>query len=64
MSAGAAGPAPGPAPGPADAARAGVPLLARAGMAIADACERYFPDAFVFALGAVILAFAAGLLLG
>ena len=37
---------------------------ARAGMAIADACERFFPDAFVFALGAVVLAFAAGLLLG
>jgi short-chain fatty acids transporter len=33
-------------------------------MAIADGCERYFPDAFVFALGTVILAFMAGLLLG
>jgi short-chain fatty acids transporter len=39
-------------------------LLARAGMAIADACERWFPDAFVFALAAVILVFALGLALG
>ena len=38
--------------------------LARAGMAIASACERWFPDAFVFALGAVLLAFAGGLLVG
>jgi short-chain fatty acids transporter len=38
--------------------------LARAGMAIADLCERYFPDAFVFALAAVLLVFAAGLALG
>jgi short-chain fatty acids transporter len=35
--------------------------LARAGAWFAAACERFFPDAFVFALGAVILAFAAGL---
>ena len=40
------------------------PPLARAGMAIADVCERYFPDAFVFALGGVIVVFAAGLALG
>ena len=38
--------------------------LARAGMAIADLCERYFPDAFVFALAAVVLAFGGGLLVG
>jgi len=40
------------------------PLLARAGAAISDACERYFPDAFVVALLAVLLVFALGLLLG
>ena len=39
-------------------------LLARAGSKFADACERLFPDAFVFALGAVLLAFGAGLALG
>jgi len=38
--------------------------LVRAGMAISDACERFFPDAFVFALGAVLLVFAFGLVLG
>jgi len=38
--------------------------LARAGMFIADACERYFPDAFVFALGAVVIVFLAGLAIG
>ena len=40
------------------------PPLARAGMAIADICERYFPDAFIFALAGVILVFGAGLALG
>jgi short-chain fatty acids transporter len=39
-------------------------LLARAGAKFAEACERLFPDAFVFAIGAVLLAFAGGLLLG
>ena len=39
-------------------------VLARAGMTIADACERYFPDAFVFALAAVVLVFIAGLAVG
>jgi len=38
--------------------------LARVGASFAAACERLFPDAFVFALGAVILAFAAALGLG
>lgn len=33
-------------------------------MFIADACERYFPDAFVFALGAVVIVFLAGLAVG
>lgn len=48
----------------ADVSAVGMPPLARAGMAIADACERYFPDAFVFALAAVLAAFGAGLVLG
>jgi len=39
-------------------------LLARAGSRIADFCERWFPDAFVFALGAVILVFIGGLVIG
>lgn len=33
-------------------------------MRIADACERWFPDAFVFALAAVVVVFAAGLAIG
>ncbi len=33
-------------------------------MRIADACERWFPDAFVFALAAVLVVFAGGLALG
>jgi short-chain fatty acids transporter len=41
-----------------------VGLLARLGAWLAGACERYFPDAFVFALLAVLLAFLAGLALG
>src|SRR5258706_11820244 len=32
-------------------------LLARLGMRIADACERWFPDAFVFALAAIVVVF-------
>jgi short-chain fatty acids transporter len=40
------------------------PLLARAGMRIADFCERWFPDAFVFALAAIVLVFAGGLATG
>jgi short-chain fatty acids transporter len=39
-------------------------MLARIGMKIADACERFFPDAFVFALGAIVLVFAGGLTIG
>jgi short-chain fatty acids transporter len=46
------------------AAADGQPLLERAGAALADVCERYFPDAFVFALAAVLLVFAGGLALG
>lgn len=38
--------------------------LARAGTAIADFCDRWFPDAFVFALIAVVIAFAGGLAIG
>jgi short-chain fatty acids transporter len=39
-------------------------VLARAGMRIADFCERWFPDAFVFALAAIVVVFAAGLTIG
>jgi short-chain fatty acids transporter len=38
--------------------------LARLGAVLADLCERYFPDAFVFALAGVIVVFLAGLALG
>ena len=38
--------------------------LARIGMALADWSQRWFPDAFVFALGAIVIVFVAGLLLG
>jgi short-chain fatty acids transporter len=38
--------------------------LARAGSVIADFCDRWFPDAFVFALAAVAFVFVAGLLTG
>lgn len=33
-------------------------------MRIADACERWFPDAFVFALAAVVVVFAGGVAIG
>lgn len=39
-------------------------ILARIGMRIADWCEKWFPDAFVFAMFAVALVFIAGILLG
>jgi short-chain fatty acids transporter len=38
--------------------------LARAGARLADACERWFPDAFVFALAAIVIVFAGGLAVG
>jgi len=40
------------------------PPLAGLGRLIADFTERYFPDAFVFALAAVILSFIGGLVVG
>jgi short-chain fatty acids transporter len=40
------------------------PLLARAGSRIADVCERWFPDAFVFALAAIVLVFISGTFAG
>ncbi|HEV7429141.1 MAG TPA: TIGR00366 family protein [Thermoanaerobaculia bacterium] len=40
------------------------PLLARAGSRIADICERWFPDAFVFALAAIVLVFIGGMFAG
>src|SRR5215212_3765701 len=39
-------------------------FLARAGMRMADVCERFFPDAFVFALAAIILVFLGGIVIG
>lgn len=38
--------------------------LVRAGLALADFSERWFPDAFVFALLAVVVTFVGGLLAG
>lgn len=35
--------------------------LARTGARLADFCERWFPDAFVFALAAIVLVFLGGL---
>lgn len=43
---------------------AGEGPLARLGLAITDFCERYFPDAFVFALAGVLVVFVVGLLIG
>jgi short-chain fatty acids transporter len=39
-------------------------LLARIGMRSANFCERWFPDAFVFALAAIVFVFAGGLSIG
>jgi short-chain fatty acids transporter len=39
-------------------------MLARAGSRIAEICERFFPDAFVFALAAIVLVFAGGMAIG
>ena len=47
-----------------NAAMPAPPLLARAGARIAGACERWFPDAFVFALAAIVLVFIGGLTAG
>jgi short-chain fatty acids transporter len=38
--------------------------FARTGMALADWCQRWFPDAFIFALAAIVVVFAGGMLLG
>ena len=38
--------------------------LARLGARIADGCERWFPDAFVFALAAIVIVFLGGLAIG
>src|SRR5687768_301730 len=40
------------------------PPLARVGRSITDFTERYFPDAFIFALAAVIFTFLLGLAIG
>jgi short-chain fatty acids transporter len=39
-------------------------LLARAGARLASFCERWFPDAFVFALAAIVIVFLGGLSIG
>ena len=39
-------------------------MLAKLGARLADFCERFFPDAFVFALGAIVLVFIGGLASG
>ena len=38
--------------------------MARLGMALADWCQKWFPDAFVFALAGVLIVFIAGLFSG
>ena len=38
--------------------------LARVGSRITDLCERWFPDAFVFALAAIVVVFIGGLTIG
>src|SRR5256884_4121499 len=40
------------------------PAAIRLGLAISDWTERWFPDAFVFALLGIVVVFVAGLLLG
>jgi short-chain fatty acids transporter len=42
----------------------GSPMLTRLGVRTSAACERYFPDAFVFALVVVLVVLSGGLLLG
>jgi len=39
-------------------------MLARIGARIADVCERWFPDAFVFALAAIVVVFIGGMSIG
>jgi len=50
-----------PAPAPVEVSDG---WFVRAGMAMADWCERWFPDAFVFALVGLIIVFSAGLFMG
>ena len=38
--------------------------LARVGMLLADWSQKWFPDAFVFALAGLVIVFCAGLLVG
>src|SRR2546422_9958060 len=40
------------------------PAAIRLGLAISDWTERWFPDAFIFALVGIVIVFVAGLLLG
>ncbi|HEY2093290.1 MAG TPA: TIGR00366 family protein [Thermoanaerobaculia bacterium] len=39
-------------------------LLARAGSRIAEMCERFFPDALVFALATIVVVFVGGMTIG
>ncbi len=48
----------------ATARRGREPFLVRFGLGISDWTERWFPDAFIFALVAIIVVFLAGILLG
>ncbi len=45
-------------------ARSAEPRLIRLGLSVSDWSERWFPDAFVFALVAIVIVFVAGVLLG
>lgn len=46
------------------AGREGIGLFARIGMNLADWSEKWFPDAFVFALGGTVIVFVVGWLAG
>ncbi|HEV2520913.1 MAG TPA: TIGR00366 family protein [Candidatus Acidoferrales bacterium] len=39
-------------------------IIARLGMRLADECQKWFPDAFVFALGGLLVVFLAGVFSG
>src|SRR5256884_1130919 len=47
-----------------DVTRSREPAAIRLGLAISDWTERWFPDAFIFALVGIVVVFVAGLLLG
>ena len=47
-----------------DAAEESAGAVARLGMRLADWCQKWFPDAFVFALVGIVIVFVAGLFAG